>query len=131
MRVRLYIHLGIGVALSFIGSVILALTIIKAAQRGSLPIYVMEAWWRPGKQFATALAYVMPPEWIHGSPNNETYWPAVSSMGFVILCSVAIWTLILLGVGLCVSRYVRSKRARRPNSLTQPTGRERPAAAQR
>jgi hypothetical protein len=130
MNARLCIRLGIGLAISFICSIALAVVIVKAVQRGILPIYTMEAWWWLGKYFALALAHAIPYEWIHGSPDSETYWPAMSSLSFVVLCSVAIWTAVIFGLGLGLSRYVWPKLARRPNYLMQPTGRERPAADQ-
>jgi hypothetical protein len=105
MTFRRLIHLALLAGLSLFASLVLAFGMVKLAQRGLLPPYAFETWWTVGKYAAVAVVPILPPRWIHGDPASETYWPAVSSMGFVALSAVIAWSIIIFAALLVLGRY--------------------------
>ena len=101
-------YLGTGAVLSVLISTAIAVGIFKAAELRVLPPYVFDVWWFLGKYVAMVLVHVIPHAWIHGSPTSETYWPAATSAGFVILCAIVIWAVVVFVAGLVVRRLGRS-----------------------
>lgn len=86
---RVFLHLMLSFFLAFLGF----LACPVAASIG-VP-QVLYVWLLSAKIIAPIISVVVPATWIYGSPNDEAYWPQVSGGGFVILCALAFWVLLL------------------------------------
>ena len=118
MNLRLSAYIGIRVVASAVLSVLLAFTIFKLAEVRSLESSVapvFNAWWTTGRYVALGLSQVLPQDWIHGAPKSETYWPAASAAGFVLVSAVVAWTVIIFAIWLALGRYVWPKLRHRSN----------------
>lgn len=60
------------------------------------PTSVLKTLVVPGELLASMAARVVPRQWIYGDPYGEVHVPDISAGGFVLLCTVLAWTVIVL-----------------------------------
>jgi hypothetical protein len=100
-------------------SVAFAFGIFKGVELRWVPPQLFEVWWMMGKYFAEAIAAVTPQHWIHGHPTSETYWPAATAAGLVLLSAVIVWALIIFVAWYLLRLYLGRRRRQRSNNAAQ------------
>lgn len=80
-----------------IGSIGLAILTFLATTM-LVPGLAILIWLLPGKVVAPLAAFVLPHAWVYGDPSSENYWRQVELGGFVIMCGVFFWAMVIFAL---------------------------------